>query len=316
MILKKKSGKNGMKGIVGICLVFLFLTVLPALALAEGEQQSEEGTSGSKPLSFVSAEIVGGGNLEGASNVLTQPKFKLTFDKNVVNASVWENNTKCFTLTSASGQSVPVLVIKVDDTVDMNQRHYITIQPKVLLAAGTSYQLKISPNLMSKNTQTLAGTTGGKGVTISFKTAGSPPSSGSSQSGGASGGSKSAASAGSTSSGGDTSTSTNAESGSDQPADTAANPEEAAQSSEETLTAGSTAGKSKKGDDSEKAALGDSESDQGTASSGLLSWKTILFLALITGLVLFEVLVRRRKKKAQMAEEMIAAELAKSEEAK
>nr|WP_236614553.1 Ig-like domain-containing protein [Sporomusa ovata] len=146
------------------------------LVYAEGGQSSSPGIAGQKPLGFVSISLEGGGEVSNAVNVPTQPKFNIVFDKNVVNSTIWDNNRQCFGLISADNKNIPVVVSKIDDTVDFNHRQNIYVQPVNPLSPGTSYTLTISPDLQAKNGKsTLAGTTGGQGITISFKTAGQAP---------------------------------------------------------------------------------------------------------------------------------------------
>ncbi len=152
-------------------LLFLFFV---STAFAEGgDKSSSPGTPGQKTLSFISISLVDGGKVQDAADVPTQPKFKLEFDKNVVNSTIWEINRNCFSLVSENGENVPVSVTKVDDTIDFSQRNYIFVQPASALSPGTSYTLIISSALKAKNgVSTLGGTTSGQGLSISFKTQG------------------------------------------------------------------------------------------------------------------------------------------------
>lgn len=152
-------------------LLFLFFA---STAFAEGgDKSSSPGIPGQKPLSFASISLVEGGQVQDAADVPTQPKFKLEFDKNVVNSTIWEINRNCFSLVSQNNENVPVSVTKVDDTIDFSQRNYIFVQPASTLSPGTSYTLIIAPALKAKNgVSTLGGTTSGQGLSISFKTQG------------------------------------------------------------------------------------------------------------------------------------------------
>jgi len=165
----------GRKNIIMKSGVFLLLFLfLASAAFAQGgEKSSSPGIPGQKPLSFVSISLVDGGKVQDAADVPTEPKFKLEFDKNVVNSTVWEINRNCFSLVSQDNVDVPVIVTKVDDTIDFSQRNNIFVQPASPLSPGTSYTLKVSPALKAKNgVSTLGGTTSGQGVSISFKTQG------------------------------------------------------------------------------------------------------------------------------------------------
>jgi hypothetical protein len=146
-----------------ICTVFLILfTQAAALAYAQGG------------LNLIAVTLVGGGNVQDAADIPTEPQFKVQFDKNVVNSSIWEANSKCFSLISQNNQSIPVTVTKVDDANDFAQRQNIFVQPVNPLSPGTSYYLKISPELKAKNGATLGGSNSQE-VAIAFKTKGDAP---------------------------------------------------------------------------------------------------------------------------------------------
>lgn len=154
--------------------VTLFVCTITVLFIPAAFAQSGDVNADNK-LNFLSAKFNGGSNLQGALEVPLNPQFTLQFDKNVVNIAVWNNNANCFSLQSESGESVPINITKIDDTVDFNQRQNIFIQPAQALNPGTTYSLKIAPNLLAINgnsTFGLGGTTGGMGLAISFKTSG------------------------------------------------------------------------------------------------------------------------------------------------
>lgn len=157
---------------VSTILIILFMQ-LSALAYAAqgGEQGSSPGIPGKKPLSLSSVTLAGGGNVQNATDIPTEPQFILEFDKNVVNSVIWEGNSKCFSLISADKEAVPVRVTKIDDTIDVTQRQNIFVQPVKPLRPGTAYYLQISPELKGKNGVTLGGTNS-EGISISFKTKG------------------------------------------------------------------------------------------------------------------------------------------------
>jgi len=139
------------------------------------------GTPGAKPLNFVSATLLDEGtSILDAKDVPLEPQFRLLFDKNVVNSTVWGINRECFTLSTESGGAVPLEVTKVDDSIDFSQRQVIFVKPLQKLQPGTSYLLKVAPQLLAKNgVSTLGGTTSGRGITIVFATAAGPAASGS-----------------------------------------------------------------------------------------------------------------------------------------
>lgn len=166
-------------------VMFMFLLVLTSLAnvslvcAAEGagsagSQAGTPGVSGQKPLAYLGTTLdSGGGKVDNATDIPLNPKFKLEFDKNVVNILFWTNNSKCFSMKSSNDENVPLNVTKVDDTVSFDLRQFIFVQPVSPLKPGTSYQLIVSKDLQAKNgVAILGGTTNGQGVSISFKTQG------------------------------------------------------------------------------------------------------------------------------------------------
>lgn len=157
--------------------VFILLQLFYAASVHAqgGDRSSSPGIPGQKPLSFISISLADGGKVQGAADIPAEPEFKLEFDKNVVNSTVWENNRKCFSLISQDNVNFPVSVTKVDDTIDFSQRNNVFVRPAGPLSPGTTYYLNISPDLCAKNgVSTLGGTTSDQGVTISFKTKGDP----------------------------------------------------------------------------------------------------------------------------------------------
>lgn len=157
--------------LIGTILILLGLQAASFVyAAGGGEQASSPGVSGQKPLHLSSVTLEGGGDVQNAADMPTEPRLILQFDKNVVNSLIWAGNSKCFSLVSADNENIPLSVTKVDDTVDVGQRQTIFVQPERSLSPGTIYYLNISPALKAKNGVTL-----GEGVSITFKTQGEAP---------------------------------------------------------------------------------------------------------------------------------------------
>ncbi|QWU16883.1 hypothetical protein SAMN04487895_110208 [Paenibacillus sophorae] len=154
-----------------LLLMWMGLSVQPVYAGDGDGSGAGGGTSGAKPLKFVSATLVDEKtSIVDASDIPLKPKFRLLFDKNVVNSTVWGINRECFALSSDNG-AVSIEVTKVDDTIDPSQRQAVFVEPVNALAPGVSYSLKVGPELVAKNgVSTLGGTTSGRGVTIAFTT--------------------------------------------------------------------------------------------------------------------------------------------------
>jgi len=139
-------------------------------ALTGGTGVTEPGTTGQKPLHIVTATLLSGTHLQGATNISINPDMVLTFNKNVVNNIVWSNNQSSIKLTTSAGGNVPITVTKVGDKIDFSQRQKIYLRPVHPLTPGTEYILRIFPGLKSFNGHTLGETTGGQSVTVRFKT--------------------------------------------------------------------------------------------------------------------------------------------------
>lgn len=149
-----------------LALVVLFCLFLTLPVLAEGGSGDGSGGGHNTPLGLASSNPA-----DGASNVAVNTQIKLIFNKNVINMSVKDNNVKCFALYN-NGQQVPVSVIMADDQIQPEYKREVTIAPQHSLQPGSSYTLKISPELQAKSGAVLGQeikvsftTTGGKSVT-------------------------------------------------------------------------------------------------------------------------------------------------------
>lgn len=134
------------------------MAVLPALA----GQGDVSGGGKNNPLSMESSSPA-----DGQKNVALPVEIKCSFSKNVVNMTVSDNNKKCFALYSADGKKVPVEVVMADDQVDPENRRNIVLRPLQGLEPGTTYTVKVAPELQSKSGVNL-----GEEVVITFTTAG------------------------------------------------------------------------------------------------------------------------------------------------
>ncbi|MCK5250320.1 MAG: hypothetical protein KAJ98_10180 [Spirochaetaceae bacterium] len=93
--------------------------------------------------------------LELSSAYPTDASITLTFSKNIVNFAVAEENTRCFHLESAFGDTVGVEILMADDQLEPELKRIVNVLPAEPLAAGTEYVLIISGTLRSKSGQTL-----------------------------------------------------------------------------------------------------------------------------------------------------------------
>ena len=143
-----------------LALVVLFCLFLTLPVLAEGGSGDGSGGGHDAPLGLASSNPA-----DGASNVAVNTQIKLTFNKNVINMSVKDNNVKCFALYN-NGLQVPINVIMADDQIQPEYKREVTIAPQQSLQPGSSYTLKISPEMQAKSGSVLE-----QEVKVSFTTA-------------------------------------------------------------------------------------------------------------------------------------------------
>lgn len=152
----------GNKRIFSILVVLILLGSMAVSVFAEGG----DGSGGGKnvPLGLATSSVP-----DGSTNVPLDETITLTFNKNVVNFTVKDNNMACFSLTDSNGNSVPVTVLMGDDQVDPDIKRIVNIKPSSL-SAGERYTLTISGKLTAKSGATL-----GDDVVLHFSTV--PPAS-------------------------------------------------------------------------------------------------------------------------------------------
>lgn len=151
--------KSGFSLVLALVVLFCLFLTLPVLA--EGGSGDGSGGGHDAPLGLASSNPA-----DGASNVAVNTQIKLTFNKNVINMSVKDNNVKCFALYN-NGLQVPINVIMADDQIQPEYKREVTIAPQQSLQPGSSYTLKISPKLQAKSGSVLE-----KEVNVNFTTAG------------------------------------------------------------------------------------------------------------------------------------------------
>jgi len=92
---------------------------------------------------------------DGAEDVSCQPVVELTFNKNVINMSVAEQNMTCFTLLDAEENPVEIELIMADDQIEPEKKRIISVSPVAPLNPHASYTLLISEKLTAKNGNSL-----------------------------------------------------------------------------------------------------------------------------------------------------------------
>lgn len=143
---------------------YLLIVLLLSCSFFSQLVSAEGGTGGNKdePLSLVTSSIT-----NGETNISIKPTIKLTFNKNIVNMSVSENNKTYFTIQKADGQTIPIDVVLADDQIEFEKRNDAVLIAKADLENGTNYSIVISPLLKSKSGISL-----GNEIRISFTTEG------------------------------------------------------------------------------------------------------------------------------------------------
>jgi len=100
-----------------------------------------------------------------AQNISVDAQIKLIFNKNVVNLTVKDNNSKCFSLFDSNNQTAPIEVIFPDDQIEPDKKREIYLKPKEPLKENTTYKVVISPELQAKNGSSLE-----KCISLAFTT--------------------------------------------------------------------------------------------------------------------------------------------------
>ncbi len=107
---------------------------------------SGQGKNADIALTLVSSTIE-----DGDTNVPLEPVLQLNFNKNVVNISVLEKNSKCFHLVDAGGTPVPINIIFPDDQMQTTYKRNVFILPQENLDTNSRYELAVDSILRAKN---------------------------------------------------------------------------------------------------------------------------------------------------------------------
>ncbi|MFZ5968340.1 MAG: Ig-like domain-containing protein [Bacillota bacterium] len=150
-----------MKNKLVLWIMLLFIFIFASMSPSYGTENKSIDSDGKNAV----LDLVESVPKNAAKDVELDAQIKLLFNKNVVNQTVKENNAKCFLLLDADNQVVPIDVIFPDDQMEPDRKREIMIKPKEALRENTSYRVKISPKLQSKN-----GTSLEKSISFSFTT--------------------------------------------------------------------------------------------------------------------------------------------------
>jgi len=140
-------------------LTILSVNCIPVLAADNGEGKA------------VGLALAESNPENGAVDVPLDTQIKLLFNKNVVNLTVKDNNSKCFRLLDADNNEVPIEVIFPDDQIEPERKREINLKPLEQLKENTTYKVEVSEMLQAKN-----GTNLGTAVSITFTTIALQPS--------------------------------------------------------------------------------------------------------------------------------------------
>lgn len=132
-----------------LCLLLL-LTAVPAFAEGGDGTGGGSGKNRDIPLTLESASIA-----DGATGVAINETIQLNFNKNICNVTVLSNNKKCFHLTDANGEAVPIKLIFPDNQVQKDYRREVFIQPAEELKKNASYKVSVDSTLKAKNGTTI-----------------------------------------------------------------------------------------------------------------------------------------------------------------
>lgn len=118
------------------------------LAFAESGSGTGNGT-GEK--SDIALTVTSSSIKNGGTNVPLNPTIDIKFNKNVVNMTVKDSNSKCFHLVDSGDNSVAIKIIFPDDQLKREYREHIFISPVQNLAPNSKYTLYIDKTLQAKN---------------------------------------------------------------------------------------------------------------------------------------------------------------------
>lgn len=155
------------------CVFFIFIFTLiclfsvPPVVFAENGNGSGAGDgSGSGANKDITLTLESASIKDGATDVPINETIQLNFNKNICNVLALSNNKKCFHLTDASGEAVPIKLIFPDDQVQQDYKRQAFLIPREDLSKNTEYRVAVDSTLMAKNgtfidnTHTITFTTG------------------------------------------------------------------------------------------------------------------------------------------------------------
>ncbi len=149
---------------INVLIIMLCCLFAASQVFAANGDGTGDGTGGGKSIAFA---LDSSAPENGSTNVPLDTAITLTFNKNVVNLTVKENNMKCFALKDNAENNIAIQVEMGDDQIDPTVKRIITIRPKAKLSEGNTYTLNISKDLKAKNESSLE-----QDATVKFTCAG------------------------------------------------------------------------------------------------------------------------------------------------
>ncbi len=138
------------KILLSIVILFIFISVNPIYG-ETAETQEQDGKS-------IAFQLVESSPVNLSKDVKLNTEIKLLFNKNVVNMTVKENNSKCIKLLDENNNIVASELIFPDDQIEPDRKREIIIKPVNILNENTSYKIEISSNFQAKNGSLLGNT--------------------------------------------------------------------------------------------------------------------------------------------------------------
>jgi hypothetical protein len=177
--MNNKLFKSLFAGILTLGLVFSTFVV----AFAAGGSGGGNGNVNTDPISLVGAYLTTisgnvsstGKEINGSNTVEPNPTIKLAFDRNVVNATVWGNNSKTVSLADSDGNAIAINVSCIPDegsNANRDEKQHIFVSPVASLTPGKTYTITVKSNLTGKDGNTLKQK---ETITFTVKTDNTPP---------------------------------------------------------------------------------------------------------------------------------------------
>ena len=146
------------------CLMLFLSSAGPAFA-ENGDGTGPGDGSGKGENKDITLTLESASIRDGETGVAINETIQLNFNKNICNVLVLSNNKKCFHLTDASGEAVPIKLIFPDDQVQQDYKRQAFLIPREDLSKNTEYRVAVDNTLMAKN-----GTVIDNAHTITFTT--------------------------------------------------------------------------------------------------------------------------------------------------